>query len=64
MCNCMKISKEKASYDNIKKIAKLYANSENKEVFIYKVNDAFYFSSVEENKERIKNAIEFILPNF
>ena len=59
---CLNQSKLLQQYEYIKQIAIRYSNNQNKEVYIYKIGEAFAFSETETDEENINKALEFILP--
>jgi hypothetical protein len=61
-CNCQQISKEKQSYENIKKIAQLYSKNQNEVVKLYKTSLGFGFIETKCEEAKQYKAIEYILP--
>lgn len=60
-CNCMTISKEKRSYENVKKLAKKWAEFHQEFVVIYQQMDgSFDFLSAENPEAEGKEVVEMV----
>jgi len=60
MCNCIEQSNLSKSYDNVKKLAKLYSKHENKTVFIYETIGGFNFIDYQASEAKQFSPIEYI----
>lgn len=62
-CNCLKQSKERLSYDNIKRIAIKWAAMENTEVFLFRDQEGiFRFMAVDDPEAEQQTPVEYIHP--
>lgn len=61
--NCIKQSKERLNYDNIKRIAIKWAARENTEVFLFRDQEGiFRFMAVDDPEAAQQTPLEFIHP--
>jgi hypothetical protein len=62
-CGCLKQSKERLNYDNIKQIAIKMAGQENQEYFLFRHQEGIFgFMAVDDPQASEQTAIEFIHP--
>jgi|GEM_PF-3120662 len=61
--NCIKQSKERLNYDNIKRIAIKWAAMENTEVFLYRNTEGdFGFMAVDDPEAERQTPVEYVHP--